>query len=243
MAPHSADLARAAEVIGRRFDAKAWWRLAVRRDPANEKEAAAALERMARIESSPGPAPEGRTLAELLGPTGPRPAATNTSVEGADHPHLRRRGRAAGHLLPLRERPDRAPPAPRDHGLRSGDPGLRRRWMARYLRHPGGTISPRRIGPAGRGGSRQGRPCRGVRERRASARSPGPDGRPAVPQPGRRHDSRTRRPPRAWPACRAATATGWRWATTTTTAGPTCSSPDGGRMPCIATGARARSRT
>ncbi len=86
MAPHSADLARAAEVIGRRFDAKAWWRLAVRRDPANEKEAAAALERMARIESSPGPAPEGRTLAELLGPTGPRPAATNTSLEGATIP-------------------------------------------------------------------------------------------------------------------------------------------------------------
>ena len=41
----------------------------------------------------------------------------------------------------------------------------------------------------------------------------------------------------------AATATASRSATTTTTATPTCSSPAGGRMPSIATGATARSRT
>ena len=41
---------------------------------------------------------------------------------------------------------------------------------------------------------------------------------------------------------RAATATAWPSATTTTTAGPTSSSPAGGRMPSIATAATARSR-
>ena len=43
--------------------------------------------------------------------------------------------------------------------------------------------------------------------------------------------------------CPAATATASPWATTTTTAAPTCSSPDGGRTPCITTGAAAGSRT
>ena len=46
-----------------------------------------------------------------------------------------------------------------------------------------------------------------------------------------------------WPSSRAATATGSPWATTTTTAGPTSSSPAGGPTPFITTSAMAGSRT
>src|SRR5262249_8643109 len=51
--------------------------------------------------------------------------------------------------------------------------------------------------------------------------------------------SRTSPRRRASPAWPEATATGWPSATTTTTAAPTCSSPDGDPMPCTATGAAA----
>ena len=67
--------------------------------------------------------------------------------------------------------------------------------------------------------------------------------RPPLPQPGRRDLRGRDRAVRAsapWPG---ATGTASRWATTTTTATPTCSSPAGGRTPCIATAATARSRT
>ena len=66
LAPHAAELARAAEAIGRRFDAKAWWRIAAERDPSVEQEAAAALVRLAKAE--PPPLEGGGTLADLLGP-------------------------------------------------------------------------------------------------------------------------------------------------------------------------------
>ena len=65
LAPHAAELARAADRIGRRFDAQAWWRVAAQRDPALEPEAVAARERLAKAEA---PAAVGRTLGELVGP-------------------------------------------------------------------------------------------------------------------------------------------------------------------------------
>jgi hypothetical protein len=69
LAPQAAELARAAERIGRWFDARAWWRLAADRDPAAAGEAATALARLARAEAAPEP--EGPTLAEVLGPIRP----------------------------------------------------------------------------------------------------------------------------------------------------------------------------
>jgi tetratricopeptide (TPR) repeat protein len=76
---HIPELARAAEASGRRFDAKAWWALAARRDRSITAEAHAALARLATAE----PAPEHgeRTLADLLGPLEPRGQA-ETAVTG-----------------------------------------------------------------------------------------------------------------------------------------------------------------
>ena len=50
LAPLAAELARAGEAIGRRFDARAWWRIAVQRDQPLEPEAAAAQARLAKAE-------------------------------------------------------------------------------------------------------------------------------------------------------------------------------------------------
>ena len=47
----AAELARAAEQIGRWFDARAWWTLAARSDRSVGQEAEAALERIPRIEA------------------------------------------------------------------------------------------------------------------------------------------------------------------------------------------------
>ena len=61
-------LARWAEELGRLFDARCWWDLAVRRDPARRAELRGALERIARAESRRS---EGTTLPELLAALGP----------------------------------------------------------------------------------------------------------------------------------------------------------------------------
>jgi enediyne biosynthesis protein E4 len=66
LAPHAAELARGAEACGRWLDARAWWRLAVRRDPSLVSEADAAIARLAA--AAPPPAPAGRSLADVLGP-------------------------------------------------------------------------------------------------------------------------------------------------------------------------------
>jgi len=70
LAPHAAELGRAAEALGRRFDARAWWGLAARRDPAALTEAQAALARLAPVE--PAYQADGRSLADLVTPLGPR---------------------------------------------------------------------------------------------------------------------------------------------------------------------------
>jgi tetratricopeptide (TPR) repeat protein len=50
LVPLAADLARSAEQIGRRFDAKTWWRIAAARDKSLESESLAARERLAKLE-------------------------------------------------------------------------------------------------------------------------------------------------------------------------------------------------
>jgi enediyne biosynthesis protein E4 len=61
----AAELARSAEAIGRRYDAKTWWRIAVRRDPSLESEAASAQARLTKAE--PPTVTVAGTLAELMG--------------------------------------------------------------------------------------------------------------------------------------------------------------------------------
>jgi enediyne biosynthesis protein E4 len=60
------ELARSAEAIGRRYDAKTWWRVAAQRDPSLDHEATLARARLAKAEpptlAGPG------SLAELMGP-------------------------------------------------------------------------------------------------------------------------------------------------------------------------------
>jgi enediyne biosynthesis protein E4 len=64
----AAELARAAEQIGRRFDARAWWTLAVRSDRSVGQEAETALERIPRTEAMF--APGGKSLAAVIEPAG-----------------------------------------------------------------------------------------------------------------------------------------------------------------------------
>ena len=54
--PHPAELARAAQSLGRWFDARAWWKLAASRDHASRAEAEAALARLAKAEPADAPA-------------------------------------------------------------------------------------------------------------------------------------------------------------------------------------------
>ena len=75
LAPRAAELARAAEDLGRTFDARAWWALAARRDYPKAAEARIALGRLAGTE--PKAEPDGRTLADLLAPLRPSGAGKN----------------------------------------------------------------------------------------------------------------------------------------------------------------------
>ncbi len=64
LAPLAAQLARAGEAIGRRFDARTWWRLAVQQDRSLEAEATAAEARLVKAE--PPPLTGDGTIADLL---------------------------------------------------------------------------------------------------------------------------------------------------------------------------------
>ena len=67
------EMARAAEALGRRFEAKGWWSLEARRDP-DDQEARSALDRLARVD---GPtAGEAGMLLELL------PGSLRTASQG-----------------------------------------------------------------------------------------------------------------------------------------------------------------
>ncbi len=86
MAPHAAEFARSAEQIGRSFDAKAWWGLAARRDPALTGEASAAIARLNKAE--PTPAPSGQYLAELIGTSRPGSSAGEPELPGLGIPRF-----------------------------------------------------------------------------------------------------------------------------------------------------------
>ena len=60
--PREAELARAADALGRRFEARGWWSIRARQDP-DDREARAALYRLAHAEP---PTVAGRTLADLI---------------------------------------------------------------------------------------------------------------------------------------------------------------------------------
>jgi tetratricopeptide (TPR) repeat protein len=77
MAPHAAELARTAEAIGRWFEAKTWWALAARRDPSVADEARAAIARLAAADEA-ARSNDGRTLADLFGPSRPHGKATDS---------------------------------------------------------------------------------------------------------------------------------------------------------------------
>ncbi len=85
MAPHAADFARAGEAIGRWYDAKAWWRLAVKQDPSFADEADRALVRLARAEAA-ALGPVGPTLADVLVPAGARERPSALVAGGLDIP-------------------------------------------------------------------------------------------------------------------------------------------------------------
>ena len=73
---HAAELARAAEAVGRRFESRCWWELAGER-PSSAREARKELARLERFESPSAPTPAD-LLAELTTvSTGDRPAAAD----------------------------------------------------------------------------------------------------------------------------------------------------------------------
>jgi hypothetical protein len=84
LTPHIPELARAAEASGRRFDAKAWWTLAARRDRSIAAEAEAALARL--VTAEPVPEHGERALADLLGPVRPRGRAKTAFSSTLDIP-------------------------------------------------------------------------------------------------------------------------------------------------------------
>ena len=104
LAPLAAELARAADGIGRRFDAAAWWRIAAQRDPALEREAAAARARLAKAEA---PAAGGGTLADLLGPLRSPAGGKGAAPAKLSVPTFVDDARAPGPCLHFRQRAQR----------------------------------------------------------------------------------------------------------------------------------------
>ena len=80
-------MARAAEAIGRRFDARTWWRLAVYRDRSLEAEAAEAVARL--TENEPASVSRTGTLADLLGLIQPGQQGKTTALAASSNPTFR----------------------------------------------------------------------------------------------------------------------------------------------------------
>jgi enediyne biosynthesis protein E4 len=78
LSPQAVELARAAEIIGRPFDSRAWWELAARLDAKVEPEAEAARTRLAKAE--PSMEPGSGSLAEILVPGKPAAVAKGASA-------------------------------------------------------------------------------------------------------------------------------------------------------------------
>ncbi|WP_081598357.1 FG-GAP-like repeat-containing protein [Singulisphaera acidiphila] len=94
--PPFADLARAAETLGRTFEARGWWSLRSRQAP-SDPESRAALARLARSQppaAGPARGGAGETLASLVGPVGAAPETAR--AEGPAVPAFRDDAEAAG---------------------------------------------------------------------------------------------------------------------------------------------------
>ena len=97
LASQAAEMARAAEAIGRRFDARAWWRLATYRDRSLEAEAAAALARL--TENEPASVSRAGTLADLLGLVPPGEQGKTTALAASKIPTFRDDAERSGLVL------------------------------------------------------------------------------------------------------------------------------------------------
>ena len=139
--PYAAELARAAERIGRWFDAQAWWRLAALRDPTATGEAAVALARLARAE--PAREPEGPTLAKVIAPIRPDAAAKSVGAGGLAIPVFQDEAAQRGLAFSF-DSGQTAARSFRDHQRRRGPARFRRRRLARYLRRTRRTVPPAR---------------------------------------------------------------------------------------------------
>ena len=212
---HAEELGQLAEALGRQVEARGW-----SLDPRGAEPSREDL----RLASGPsGPGGPASAAALMEGSGGWRremsaPATDRNGTSPARRGHLRGSGRAAGLRFLPRQRPHPQEPAAARDDVRGRRPArLRRRRLARCLRRPGRAVPPRRIDvPRTATGSS------------ATAAAAG---------------SRTRSRRSGIADFPAGTATAWPSATTTTTAGPTCSSPAGDRMPSTATAATGRSRT
>jgi len=87
LASQAAEMARAAEAIGRRFDARTWWRLAAYRDRSLETEAVAAVDRL--TENGPASVSRTGTLADLLGLASPGEQGKTTTLAASGNPAFR----------------------------------------------------------------------------------------------------------------------------------------------------------
>ena len=139
---HSVEMARLAEVLGRSFEARSLWSVALERSP-GDREAREALMRLERASA----ARAGLTLAGLLAELGPAPAQGTRSLgrlSAAPGLHRRRRGLRAP--IQLRQRRDPISADSRDHERRRRPARLRRRRLARRLSRPGRSVPPARSG-------------------------------------------------------------------------------------------------
>ncbi len=170
------ELARLAEELGRRFEAVGFLTWIAGRELGN----AAVRDTLARLRGGEArPGTPGQTLAQVLA-ADLAPAARSASgiprAARAGTAPVPRRCPGRRPVVRLRERGVESPPAPRIRRRRRRPDRLRRRRLARRLRRPGRPV-PARAGPE-------------------------PAGRPAVPQPPRRHvrgrDRRRGHRP-AWP--------------------------------------------
>jgi hypothetical protein len=96
--PHAAEVARAAEAIGRWFEARLLWTMAARRDPSVADEAKAAIARLDaqdEVESSN----HGRTLADLLGPSQASKKPTDLGLDDLVIPAFHDEAAACGLLF------------------------------------------------------------------------------------------------------------------------------------------------
>ncbi len=138
LTPILTDLAKAAEAIDRRFEARHWWSLAARRDPSLDGEATAAQARLTRAE--PPRESHAGSLADLLDRHRAKRARTDVAHANPDMPEF------------VENTKDRSPDFFFDNGrtdlcqlpeTMSGGVGLirfRRRRLARHLRTPRGTV-------------------------------------------------------------------------------------------------------